>query len=302
MASYYISTTGNDTTGDGSLANPWATITKGYNSAANGDIITMIGHASNAFSGIVKSDWSKSLTVKAHPDFPLPVIDCSGGFLVQPAYGATLVWEDTIFINKVAGASFSNLFLISEYVGNGNLLELRRCVIRDITVNNTWGIFYVRYNNTIRLKNCLIHNITVTGTSSACVIQTQYEGTTEIINCILDLGANAFLTVFSGQNFSVDRWLLVNSIFYATNCASLYSLNGQGFWPPVTQITWKAGSGNNCLFGFSGWTDTMTGYFISGVADYPTDSIFDDPMFVDSATGIYELRPGSPIESKGVMT
>jgi hypothetical protein len=40
MATYYVATTGNDTTGDGSSGNPWATPGKGAASATSaGDIV-----------------------------------------------------------------------------------------------------------------------------------------------------------------------------------------------------------------------------------------------------------------------
>lgn len=38
-ATYYVATTGNDTTGDGSSGNPWLTIQKGINTASGGDTV-----------------------------------------------------------------------------------------------------------------------------------------------------------------------------------------------------------------------------------------------------------------------
>jgi hypothetical protein len=38
-ATYYVATTGNDTTGDGSVGNPWATVQKGINVAQAGDTV-----------------------------------------------------------------------------------------------------------------------------------------------------------------------------------------------------------------------------------------------------------------------
>lgn len=43
-ATYHVTTNGNDTTGDGSLANPWRTITKGKNTMAAGDILLVHGN------------------------------------------------------------------------------------------------------------------------------------------------------------------------------------------------------------------------------------------------------------------
>lgn len=42
-ATYYVSTTGNDTTGDGSIGNPWKTITKGQSMLAAGDTLLVRG-------------------------------------------------------------------------------------------------------------------------------------------------------------------------------------------------------------------------------------------------------------------
>lgn len=39
MATYYVATTGNDTTGDGSAGNPWLTLTKAESSASNNDTV-----------------------------------------------------------------------------------------------------------------------------------------------------------------------------------------------------------------------------------------------------------------------
>jgi hypothetical protein len=43
MATYYISTTGNDTTGVGSISNPWATWQKGFNEVVAGDTLYIRG-------------------------------------------------------------------------------------------------------------------------------------------------------------------------------------------------------------------------------------------------------------------
>ena len=39
MAEYYVKTTGNDTTGDGSDANPWATLYYGETQMSSGDTL-----------------------------------------------------------------------------------------------------------------------------------------------------------------------------------------------------------------------------------------------------------------------
>ena len=63
MPTFYVSTTGNDTTGNGSLETPYATIGKAITVAANNDIIEIIGNI-NIEESLVLSN-SKSVLLVA---------------------------------------------------------------------------------------------------------------------------------------------------------------------------------------------------------------------------------------------
>lgn len=82
MATKYISTTGNDTTGDGSINNRWATLTKAVTSCANGDTIILGDGLYDEAAAVIPT--RKNLTILPETDY---------GCTVRAATGTTRVFH-----------------------------------------------------------------------------------------------------------------------------------------------------------------------------------------------------------------
>ena len=76
MATYYISTTGNDSTGDGSTGNRWATLTKAVTSCANGDTIVIGDGVYNEAAAVIPT--KKNLTILPETDYGCTLRAASG--------------------------------------------------------------------------------------------------------------------------------------------------------------------------------------------------------------------------------
>ncbi len=77
---YYVDPNGNDTTGDGSISNPWKTIPKAYNAAVQGDTIYVRGgrHIYTTRFSLSKSGTSSAMyRLFAYPGDQRPILDFS---------------------------------------------------------------------------------------------------------------------------------------------------------------------------------------------------------------------------------
>lgn len=137
MTTYYISPSGNDTTGNGSSATPWATISKAHTSASSGDtIICKAGTytwASQAFS--------KSLTIQGES---------------TPVYNpATKAWTGAIF----SGGSGSWI--------NTTSLSLNRLIFLSIPATTSDGL--IRFSENLTIQQCIFTGISLAGGSGVNV-------------------------------------------------------------------------------------------------------------------------------------
>ncbi|MEN6383757.1 MAG: LamG-like jellyroll fold domain-containing protein [Phycisphaerales bacterium] len=74
-ATYYVSTTGNDTTGNGSIDTPWQTINKGQSMLAPGDILLVRGGRYCESVTLTKNGAvGNPITIKAYPN-EIPILD-----------------------------------------------------------------------------------------------------------------------------------------------------------------------------------------------------------------------------------
>lgn len=71
MSTWYLSTVGSDTTGDGSIGNPYATIEKCVTESSNGDSIK---YADGTYSISSTANINKQLTISGHTGIPASVI------------------------------------------------------------------------------------------------------------------------------------------------------------------------------------------------------------------------------------
>lgn len=107
-ATYYVATTGNNSTGDGSIGNPWATPAYGAQQLASGDTLMVragtyqITPTYVAFGAAI-APTADNTTIKAYPGESVTLIGNSGvsptGAVIGNATGAVGSWKNNLTID-----------------------------------------------------------------------------------------------------------------------------------------------------------------------------------------------------------
>lgn len=319
MTTWYISTTGNDTTGTGTYANPFLTFYRMLQAASDGDTCVMIGHASNVFDitsggmhgaglnmGIYwqNSNLQKGIDFEAHPDHPQPIISGMGNTYSAPffspnnrkAFRATGVR----FTNFVMHGNVGSAFGFTPYNQSGTM-ELRRCTIDNIKSATTSHYANLvsseggtGYDGQILLDACVMYDC---GLGNAQILGVGGFARFEVRNSIFVLelgGSNAFRGVFGAFGGVPEYYEIKNNIFFNASPTAYFSAcQGAPNW---------AGSSNNCVYGFtSNITDGGANY------DFGLATSTSDPLFWDWPNRDFRLRTKdgggnpNPIIEAGVM-
>lgn len=303
MATYYISTTGNDTTGDGSLANPWATISKAITTASSGDTIKLIGHISNVFA--LPQLWiDKTLSFSAVDGQPIPVLDGggtdAGGYpriAVGWNTGAVVSFSDIVIQNVVKASGNFGVISAGAYNSVASTLRFTRCRFNNIqhvgyenALFDSTGYSPPYGHHTLTFDSCAIWDIRNPGTDAYIFKVHNAQKPIVVNNCLIYLSstvaANRGICGWAGGGLYVPRFknciiINVGSVPYFSSC------QGAPDWTY---------SSNNCVFGFN------VNYTDNGLnSDLTLANTTSDPLLVDPATGNFNLRPGTPVEGKGVM-
>lgn len=93
---YYFSPNGNDSSGNGTLANPWKNLSS-HNSAQGAGVVFVLrgGHYQTAFTASTSSSQAQPLVIKAYAG-ELPIMDYSGGGVIFSLY-APFVLDGILF-------------------------------------------------------------------------------------------------------------------------------------------------------------------------------------------------------------
>jgi hypothetical protein len=122
----YVSASGNDTTGDGTVESPYATINKAFLEAANNDVIKIVGTISVGSSATTISTVdNKSITIEG-TDATATVSDYSGAariFIMNTTYSGTLTLRNLIFLNNTTSNNFGGPVLLNNQTGATVIIE-----------------------------------------------------------------------------------------------------------------------------------------------------------------------------------
>jgi nitrous oxidase accessory protein NosD len=136
QTTWYVATTGSDTTGDGTSGNPWATIQHAVNTVAADDTINV---AAGTYNENVVID--KTLTLMASSS---PVID-AGGTPTTPnvigiAIAANNVTVDGFTVTNARGSNSGGIYIGGTFVGETR--NLRGVTVKYCTVHDSnFGIY-----------------------------------------------------------------------------------------------------------------------------------------------------------------
>jgi len=234
VADVYIDpATGNDTTGDGSSGNPYASVQGAYDATTPAD--DTVFYLSDAANDVLSADidssspnnWNGSRHVIAGWDRGnggYGVIDGDGSYRCTGSLQANTFWHNIEFTN---GSTTGNLFSASG-----------TCI--DCKFTNTGGTSYKIIPRNCTLIGCLFDNVG----SSDNGTMANGGGYTFMHKCLFKQGSNSVFAVYRGY-------------LHATN--SIFWLNGAG------KCLWDGGSYNltNCTL-YQQSTGTGTGIGASG--------------------------------------
>lgn len=293
MTIYYISPSGSDSTGAGTLGNPWATLSKFRTSMTAGDTCILLDgvytHANN-FS----QAFTAACTLQAQ-NRGAAIIDGAFGYSAGLSLAATTTISGLCFTRfssattgYILAAAANSVTLnvqnckIYSTGGSGGLFGNGGGIIgctspgyTNVTLNVIASAFYDIYNyNGVAATSCIFRPTNGVGGAlniTACVIALSTPG-----------GSNTNLTsaIICGSPNNTTQ-TIKNSIFYRTGNTDALSYSNTTAL--VRSHTYS------CFYG--SWTYNTVG----------TGSITTDPLFVDPANFNFNLRPASPCIDTGTL-
>ena len=289
MATYYISPTGNDTTGDGTIGTPWATISKAHTSASNGDtIICLAGTYTMA-----NQTFTKALTIQgATTDPSLYVFDANSASVLWKWNSVSCNIQYLKFIRWTTTGKVDGRFWIAH--ANDTASYITNCMFVGQLGSDTYTGAVVSSTNgnassSLTVSNSLF-NVEFLSASNSPVIYTGSASTAVVTmtNCVIHVTGSGTPNTQSWGVINLHSGYLY---FYlknviADNVGASKSLFSTAYFaqpPPAANMTYS------CLYNFT--TNPTVG----------TGSITSDPLFVDSASGNFNLRPTSPCLDTGVV-
>ncbi len=273
MTTYYISPIGNDSTGAGTLISPWQTVSKAFSSSTGGD--TILVDSANGNLTWVAQDFTSARTLSSY----------GGGTAVLSGGSTTLMWSGFITVSNLQFQNFSGLV---PFIPTGTSCTMSFTTCKFVSIVTDFGFFAFNggcSNSAVTLQSCLFQNCeSPVGPSSLSYFRIGNDtvGTTTIslTNC----------TVYS--NVATGRTMPL-----AENV-------GAGTTPTIAltnNIIWNANGINTAFTAGSTITFSGSDNDILGYSSPPslTGNISTDPLFVDVASSIFDLRPSSPCRDIG---
>lgn len=303
MATYYIDATGDDATGDGSSGSPWRNLWHAIDNSAVADTIIVNSGTNVQTKGLeviqgVSFNERQILgeTTSAECVLDFDNINC---FAQDTPSGSECLIKDIKVINSRTFNS-RNRFL-SGFDGT-----IDDCIFENITVRGgpnavqgVEGFIGLTSNGTI--QNTLIKDIRMTpgrGGAYLGLRPSASGGTVNFRNCTFyesgeyDIATQAlpsffiFLRESNESAGDTGTLILKNCIFYAENPFVLYDeLDKAGVLSDI-QIT-------NSVY-FNSTIDDDSRLTV-------TNSITDDPLFIDPDNGIFEIEGDSPARGLGTL-
>jgi hypothetical protein len=290
MSTYYLDyTLGNDTTGDGSYALPWKTLSKGHTSASAGDTL-VFKDGTHSITG--SQVFTKELTIEAEND-GLAILDWANNaysWTNDTATSTGCTVNGLVFYRMTGPAGGHSIIM---YGSTFNNCEFRNCRIPNSSDNQGYVGFIGGYRSSdttrdIVLNNCLFNDVR------------PYSGTGNVVSNLVSWRGGTGLTGLSEVRFN-------NCTFYVktleTGITSFRLFNQ--YVSAGTKATYK-----NCIWydalgitkgDIAGTTFTYGCEYNWGTPLAGTGNITSDPLFVDKDNSNFNLRPTSPCIDTGTL-
>ncbi|MTK64220.1 MAG: PKD domain-containing protein, partial [Methanobacterium sp.] len=194
----YVSTTGSDTTGDGTNTNPFATIQKSLNFVVNGGTIHLQSGTYKT-NGVPITVTNNVTFMGENPDTTIINANISGRIFVVSS-GVTLMITNLTLANATAdtgGAIYSN--------NASNILNVTNCNLIGNNANNGAAIYNM---GKITLNNCSFSG----NTGSSSGVGLYNTGSATVNNCIFSGNkVNAYGTVYNTGNITLTGCSFINN-------------------------------------------------------------------------------------------
>ncbi len=282
MASVYISPTGNDTTGNGTSGNPWATISKAVSSSSAGD--TILCDVANGNFTFVSQVFTTARTIGTFGGTSNAVFDAAAAAGVSWTVNVSLTVSGLTFQNENESVLAADVLFKAQ--GAGVIVNFTNCIFTNIIWNGGQDYHIFATDNggtstaTFNLTSCLIYNCTGAAANGAL-----FGSPGAISLAVVLLNCTIYTNAIAGNTLCIVDANAATTTMSVTNC-----------------IVWNAGGAVN-------WTNrgsptiTGTNNDILGWTSPPalTNQIASDALFVDSANGNFNLRPTSPCIGAGTV-
>ncbi len=327
----YVATTGNDLTGDGTIGNPFETIQKGLDTALTGTTVIVLNGTYTGTSNKNLDFSGKDIYLKSSGGATNCTIDCESsgrGFYFHSGETSAAVLEGFAITNGSAsdgggilvdGASPTITDCIidnndttggSGYGGGGISLRngasplIENCPITNNTGNDSGGGIACWTSSSPTIINCTITDNWATANGGGVFSS---QSSPEIYNCLIADNTANFGSGGGGICCAASTMTIANCTI-ANNDTN--NNDGGGMFIQTSTVS----AINNILWGNTAPVNGQQIYLIDGASSltldcccYPgtsnqvtgagtitaANTVNDDPLFKDTGTGNYRLKPGT---------
>jgi len=294
---YFDLTSGDDTTGNGSLATPYKTLNKAVTmAAASGDTL-ILKNGTHTITADTVTNINKSVTITSESrNASLCIIDGDETYnyaLTVSANTLNINLTNITFKDIILPSSNGILYIASRSGCNFNVLN---CIFKNIFVTSVLigSVTTTGTNNITTVSNCLFEEIEQSTTNSKIfgagtgTLENQDLYTFNFYQNTLINNSNLFNNIFYIRYNTLN---FKNNIFYF-NIASAINIVS------ITVAKGPTNFYNTCYYNAGAGTLKLIS---AGSVDIDQNNITSNPLFVDVANGDYRLRPSSPCIDTGTV-